>query len=167
MRGSCSLRGSRTRRSVMQRRAASSPGTNRILIRLAILMVVSSLGCTRLSVHCIPHASISPPEQSALRCDAILCRNDPCLCDHGTAGHLQPIYRHACWEWLAACAQRSTDPFRQAWYRCQDKIARHREQAHAPPWPKFHPVPSEPAFTPRDAAVSLPPEAFGSFGPEG
>jgi hypothetical protein len=51
------------------------------------------------------------------------------------------------------------------WFCCQEKIARHFEEANAPPWPKFHPVPTQPAFTRRDVELQPMPETWGRFVP--
>jgi hypothetical protein len=46
------------------------------------------------------------------------------------------------------------------WYQ------RKREDANAPPWPHFHPVPTKPAFEPETpySDVDATPEAYGTFG---
>ncbi|MCU0708648.1 MAG: hypothetical protein MUF23_10170 [Pirellula sp.] len=50
------------------------------------------------------------------------------------------------------------------WHGCHEKWAKHREMANAPPWPKFHPVPVEPAFTPRASDWQPVPNSYGHFG---
>jgi len=39
-----------------------------------------------------------------------------------------------------------------------------KDEANAPPWPRFHPVPAKPAFEPERNADSDTPEIYGRFG---
>ncbi len=52
---------------------------------------------------------------------------------------------------------------RGLWYGCADKIEQKRAEANAPPWPRFHPVPTQPAFTDRQMEGQSDPEAWGAF----
>lgn len=36
--------------------------------------------------------------------------------------------------------------------------------ANAPPWPRFHPVPTKPVFEPEQATEAMSPEVYGRFG---
>jgi hypothetical protein len=38
--------------------------------------------------------------------------------------------------------------------------------ANAPPWPRFHPVPTKPVFESDQAEEAMPPEVYGRFGRE-
>ena len=39
-----------------------------------------------------------------------------------------------------------------------------KEEANAPPWPRFHPIPTKPVFEPEGAESSISPEVYGRFG---
>ncbi len=39
-----------------------------------------------------------------------------------------------------------------------------KEEANAPPWPRFHPVPTKPVFEPSENNTSTAPEVYGRFG---
>ncbi len=39
-----------------------------------------------------------------------------------------------------------------------------KEEANAPPWPRFHPVPTKPVFEPSENDSSTAPETYGRFG---
>ncbi len=39
-----------------------------------------------------------------------------------------------------------------------------KEEANAPPWPRFHPIPTKPVFEPEGAESSTSPEVYGWFG---
>ena len=39
-----------------------------------------------------------------------------------------------------------------------------KEEANAPPWPRFHPVPTQPVFEPSENDTSTAPEVYGRFG---
>lgn len=45
-------------------------------------------------------------------------------------------------------------------------IHKKKEEANPPPWPRFHPVPTHPAFEPQDGMPSDAPGEFGRFGKE-
>jgi hypothetical protein len=47
---------------------------------------------------------------------------------------------------------------------CSDWIARKKEEANPPPWPRFHPIPTKPVFEPEEQSPNDAPEAFGTFG---
>ena len=46
----------------------------------------------------------------------------------------------------------------QGWIRAK------KEEANAPPWPRFHPVPTKPVFEPEENESSMTPEVYGQFG---
>ena len=39
-----------------------------------------------------------------------------------------------------------------------------KEEANAPPWPRFHPIPTQPVFEPEGMDSSTSPEVYGRFG---
>ena len=46
----------------------------------------------------------------------------------------------------------------QGWIRAK------KEEASAPPWPRFHPVPTKPVFESEEHESSMTPEVYGQFG---
>ncbi|HUP78838.1 MAG TPA: hypothetical protein VM260_09800, partial [Pirellula sp.] len=46
----------------------------------------------------------------------------------------------------------------QSWIRSK------QEEASAPPWPRFHPVPTKPVFESEENESSTTPEVYGQFG---
>ena len=46
----------------------------------------------------------------------------------------------------------------QGWIRAK------KEAANAPPWPRFHPVPTKPVFESEENESSMAPEVYGQFG---
>jgi hypothetical protein len=43
-------------------------------------------------------------------------------------------------------------------------IQEKKDEANAPPWPRFHPLPTRPVFAPESEAESTTPNAYGRFG---
>jgi len=71
-----------------------------------------------------------------------------CQCKHGTAGW----FSNQC----ARCAARKASI--HGWFH------KKREEANAPPWPRFHPVPTKPVFEPEEIAEQAAPQVYGRFG---
>ena len=46
----------------------------------------------------------------------------------------------------------------------QSWICTKKEEANAPPWPRFHPVPTKPVFEPEENDTSTAPDVYGQFG---
>lgn len=73
--------------------------------------------------------------------------------------------------WASNCKQRSSQWVSDQWSRCEAaKASIHcwihtkREETNAPPWPRFHPVPTRPVFEPEVKGSSMTPEIYGRFG---
>lgn len=52
-----------------------------------------------------------------------------------------------------------------SWYytKCE-WVEKKRAEANAPPWPRFHPVPTKPVFAPTEGYNPTEPECYGRFG---
>lgn len=59
---------------------------------------------------------------------------------------------------LSGCLERK--------HRLHAWIARKKEEANEPPWPKFHPVPTKPIFEPDGDSKPNAPTEYGTFGRE-
>lgn len=57
------------------------------------------------------------------------------------------------------------DSIREKWEIHKAWRQRKREEAHGPPWPKFHPVPTNPAFHPLESEVTEDPTLYGNLRP--
>ena len=73
--------------------------------------------------------------------------------------------------WAGNCKQRSSMWVSKQWCRCEAAkdsvhcwVHTKREEANAPPWPHFHPVPTKPVFEPEEKGSSMTPEIYGRFG---
>ena len=73
--------------------------------------------------------------------------------------------------WASNCKQRSSQWVSDQWSRCETAktsiqcwIHTKRKEANAPPWPRFHPVPTRPVFEPEEKGSSTTPEIYGRFG---
>ncbi|MBU6239516.1 MAG: hypothetical protein KGQ51_16965 [Planctomycetes bacterium] len=123
---------------------------------IALVCVFGNLlGCSRFTFHYVPK---NPFESPPVLYSPVSFFN--------RCAPREPLFmtRPAWVESLKARSQSTTGPIRRYWYECQEKVARYQEEANAPPWPKFHSVPVEPAFTPREPSEQPVPDAFGAFG---
>ena len=73
--------------------------------------------------------------------------------------------------WASNSKQRSIKWITNQCGRCanakasvQEWIIAKKEKANAPPWPRFHPVPTQPVFEPSEKDPTLAPEVYGRFG---
>jgi hypothetical protein len=124
-------------------------------------LLVGVPGCSRWSLRGFPR--FSKPQacdtDSSVPSSMFFLRK--CHAPDGTFTTCRPAWVQK----VKACASHGVGRINYCWYACQEKIQRKREEANAPPWPKFHSVPVEPAFTPRGDAMPVAPDAFGTFGP--
>jgi hypothetical protein len=151
------------REGLVMRGRSESTTFKRYIAGVAVLCVLGGIpGCSRWSLGGFPRFSESQA-----------CDTDPSLPSsmsflrkcRATVG-APTMWRPAWVQNVKACAAHGVGRINYCWYACQEKIQRKREEANAPPWPKFHSVPVEPAFTPRGDAMPVAPDAFGTFGPE-
>jgi hypothetical protein len=149
--------GSRFRRVVMDCRVRANSRWKRLRCLATLCLLAFSPGCARFSLYCDPRHILAESDPPLSNVSFFRECESPEI--SGDTQPFSPLQR------MKALAARGAEPIARLRYRCQDKIAAYREAANPPPWPKFHPVPVQPAFTPRETELVNAPDSFGSFGP--
>jgi len=74
-------------------------------------------------------------------------------------------------DWTSERKQRTSMWFASQRERCgamrgsvRGWVSEKKAEANAPPWPRFHPVPTKPVFEPEQAEEDMSPEVYGRFG---
>lgn len=133
---------------------------------VAILLVLHSLGCVTLR-NTSPSGTPNIANCSAIEQNAIESGQCCSLYDRGEVVrqwvgkfHPRTLVPTPITSWAGNCKERcgAMGTSIRGWIHAK------KEEANAPPWPRFHPIPTKPVFEPEGAESSISPEVYGRFG---